>query len=264
MVEVVDLVSSGDSEEALDRSDGAKTGHIDGRYHGPGVEWNRNSEEAEDARGLALDMLVENAPSSLSEMDARRLLDDTREEYASQGIEAWVEACMVQMAVDNEIDDEARDVREAMRTSLQELESRPSSSQLGQLAGDMGIDGIIEYYKGDSQIASFLSARYSDSPWTDSKEDVKEELEDVKEELEELSEKKSELLSLLELERSTFKWYGSACEGFFQDIVDRLRRCTDGDGILALLWETLDLLQTELLVKGNAALFDEDVIDLVT
>ena len=171
----------------------------------------------------------------LSRERALLLIETTRTEHAGDDVDvdAWADACMVAMAIDNEIDDEAADVGIAMRDSLEAAEAaRPSKKWWEEPPA-----AILDHYCTlNSQIAAYLR--------DDGDESVPARVGLV------------ELCALLDLEVRCAKWYGDASRKYFKELID------DGTGetntkedVACRLLASLSELQREILTAGREDFF---------
>ena len=81
---------------------------------------------------------------------ANQLLDQTASEHEHKGEEQWAEACLLQLAIDNEIEAETTELGLAMQASLDNIE------QLRQQYNDEDIQSIVTAF-ADSDIGSLLN-----------------------------------------------------------------------------------------------------------
>lgn len=250
---VVSLVSSSSSDDEQPTMNGPA---------------NDASTATDDAK-VVLDILLAAAAQQsipLTKEAARLLVETTRDQHAAQhdvrnvgdagnvgdvgdvvDVNAWAEACMVAMAIDNEIDHEAAEVRVAMEDSLREAETARAKP-----LADEPPEIILEHYnKFNSQVAGFLIET------------------DRATALERL-----DLHDLLDLETRCAKWYGSASVSYFKDLVDGLRAAertgagveTEGEAVRAAkaartqdvsraLLGTLQAIRQAVLVESREDFF---------
>jgi hypothetical protein len=161
-------------------------------------------------------LMAQGLGDALDEERARSLIDQTRE-GEHENPEAWAEACMVVMACDNEIDNEATDVAIAMADSLRQAEAAQTSTSLENEPPAV----LLEHFtnKAFSQVAAYL-------------------IETNRTGL--LGQR--DLYDLLDLEAGCAKWYGARSRAYFRELLDGLRE-TNEDQARAKLRESLDLIQ---------------------
>lgn len=176
----------------------------------------------------------------LSRERALLLIETTRTEHAGDDVDvdAWADACMVAMAIDNEIDDEAADVGIAMRDSLEAAEAaRPSKKWWEEPPA-----AILEHYSAlNSQIAAYLR--------DDGDESVPTRVGLV------------ELCALLDLEVRCAKWYGDASRKYFKELIDdgtgeTKTKTKEDEDVARRLLASLSELQREVLTAGREDFFD--------
>lgn len=200
------------------------------------AEYNRD----QAAKAVMEILMAQGFGESLTEERARLLIESTRCQFGSNDVEAWADACMLAMAVDNEIDDEATDVRIAMADSLREAEAAQPSTSLQ----DKPVAVVLEHFSGEarSEVAAYLLE--ADRPTLLGR---------------------SELMDLLDLEARCAKWYGASSRAYFKELMDSLRETEDDAEAGGKLKDSLHSIRVAVLIQGRDDFFApyktvEDVI----
>lgn len=156
---------------------------------------------------------------------AYELLEATQEMHASEGETAWAEACLVQLAVDNEIEAETAEVGRAMKASMEEKEHNKSSETPLE---EKDLDAVLCSYDGTSKIAAALL------------EVCHRQAADL------LAIEKKLLIDWLEFEQRCYRWYPMSSRGYFEDFANKLRTEESIDTLGNVLRTRLEKLQQEV------------------
>ena len=176
-----------------------------------------------DVKEVVAILMAQGLGEALDEDRARALALETKREDGGHGnVEAWAEACLVALACDNEIDDEATDVAIAMADSLRRAEVAQASSTSVLETEPQAV--VLEHFltKSLSQVAGYLI----DSNRSESLD-------------------QRQLYELLDLEAGCAKWYPSS-RHYFRELVDGLRHVNE-DQARKKITETVDLIRCVIL-----------------
>ncbi len=177
-----------------------------------------DDESDRDIKEVMAILMAQGLGEALDEERARSLVEQTKGEYES--VEARAEACLVALACDNEIDNEATDVAIAMADSLRQAEAAQTSTSLENEPPAV----LLEHFKNKarSQVAAYLIDR--------SRSELLEH---------------RELYDLLDLEAGCAKWYPGS-RSYFRELLDGLRQANEDQARMKLR-ESLDLIRCVII-----------------